>query len=81
MLKGRDNISSNNEPYSQKLKSYANTLYWNETLREDSYKSKIDMRDLKETFNLDLKPLNQFGPDELEARHRLLFEISKIIWK
>ena len=81
LLKGRDNISSNNEPYSQKLKSYANTLYWNETLREDSYKSKIDMRDLKETFNLDLKPLNQFGPDELEARHRLLFEISKVIWK
>ena len=39
LLKGKDNISSNNEPYSEKLKSYANTLYWNETLRADSYKS------------------------------------------
>jgi len=80
LLKGKDNISSNNEPYSEKLKSYANTLYWNETLRADSYKSKLDMKELREHYNLDLKPLNQFGPDELEARHRLLFEIAKIIW-
>ncbi|MEZ5918982.1 MAG: DUF1524 domain-containing protein [Alphaproteobacteria bacterium] len=33
LLKGKDNISSNNESYADKLKSYANTLYWNETLR------------------------------------------------
>jgi hypothetical protein len=26
LLKGKDNISSNNEPYRKKLKSYANTL-------------------------------------------------------
>lgn len=42
LLKGKDNISSNNETYMNKLKSYANTLYWNETLREDTYKSKLD---------------------------------------
>ena len=36
LLKGKDNISSNNEPYSEKLKSYANTLYRNETLRGDT---------------------------------------------
>ena len=78
--KGKDNISSNNEPYGEKLKSYANTLYWNETLRADSYKSKLDMRGIAERYKLDLKPFNQFGPDELEARHRLLFEITKIIW-
>jgi hypothetical protein len=80
LLKGKDNISSNNEPYSEKLKSYANTLYWNETLRADSYKSKLDMKELREHYKLDLKPLNQFGPDELEGRHRLLFEIAKIVW-
>ena len=44
LLKGKDNISSNNEPYTKKLKSYANSLYWNETLREDSYKSKLDFK-------------------------------------
>ena len=79
LLKGKDNISSNNEPYTDKLKSYANTLYWNETLREDTYKSKLDMRDLNEKFNLN--PLNQFGPDELEQRHKILFEIAKVIWE
>ena len=81
LLKGKDNISSGNEAYSEKLKSYANTLYWNETLREDSYKSKLDMERLRERHDLDLKPLGHFGPEELEARHRLLFEITKVIWR
>jgi uncharacterized protein with ParB-like and HNH nuclease domain len=80
LLKGRDNISSNNEPYAEKLKTYANTLYWNETLREDAYKSKLDMNDLKKKFNLDLHPMNQFGKEELEIRQRLLFAISQHIW-
>ena len=81
LLKGRDNISSGNESYSKKLKSYAGTLHWNETLREDSYKSKLDMNALKTGFDLDLAPLEKFGPDELEARHKLLFQLVGIIWK
>lgn len=80
LLKGKDNISSNNEPYSEKLKSYANTLYWNETLREDSYKSKLDFTKMIEVHKLNFRPLDQFGPDELEERHRLLFNMAKIIW-
>jgi hypothetical protein len=80
LLKGKDNISSNNEPYREKLKSYANTLYWNETLRADSYKSKLDMAALKERLGLELEPLDKFGPDELEARHKLLFKLIGIIW-
>ena len=80
LLKGKDNISSNNEPYKEKLKSYANTLYWNETLRADSYKSKLDMQELQERHELNLEALDLFGPNELEARHQLLFKISRIIW-
>jgi uncharacterized protein with ParB-like and HNH nuclease domain len=80
LLKGKDNISSNNEPYREKLKSYANTLYWNETLRADSYKSKLDMTALKDQFGLELEALDQFGPDQLEARHKLLFKLVGIIW-
>ncbi|MGO9834564.1 MAG: DUF262 domain-containing protein [Polyangiaceae bacterium] len=80
LLKGKDNISSNNETYADKLKSYANTLYWNETLRADSYKSKLDMTALKNRHGLDLEPLDQFGPDELEARHKLLFKLVGLIW-
>lgn len=81
LLKGRDNISSSNEPYREKLKSYANTLYWNESLRADSYKSKLDMTELKARYNLDLVPLEQFGPDEVEARHKLLYKLVEIIWQ
>ena len=81
LLKGKDNISSNNEPYEEKLKTYGgSTLYWNETLREDTYKSNIDMRNLKKNFTL-LAPMKQFGKEELEKRQKLLFEISKEIWK
>ncbi len=80
LLKGRDNISSSNEPYHKKLESYANTLYWNETLRKDSYKSKLDMTALKARYELDLEPLDQFGPDEVEARHKLLFKLTSVIW-
>jgi hypothetical protein len=80
LLKGKDNQSSNKEPYSEKLKSYANTLYWNETLRADSYKSKLDMTALKEQLGLELEPLDQFGPDQLEARHKLLFKLVGIMW-
>src|SRR5205085_4480955 len=73
LLKGKDNISSGNEPYAEKLKSYANTLYWNETLRADCYKSKLDIMELSDKFGVDLHSYDQFGPAELEARHRLLF--------
>ncbi|MFT6653628.1 MAG: hypothetical protein ACJAWI_000371 [Marinomonas primoryensis] len=80
LLKGKDNISSNNEVYEQKLKSYANTLYWNETLREDTYKSKLDFKNFIQSKELSFQAYNQFGEDELEARHKLLFEISRLIW-
>lgn len=80
LLKGKDNISSSNEPYSEKLKSYANTLYWNETLRGDSYKSKLDFTKMINTHELHFRPMDTFGPEELEERHKLLFEMVKIIW-
>jgi len=80
LLKGKDNISSNNENYKKKLKSYANTLYWNETLRGDSYKSKLDLTEFCKKYQLDLQPLDHFGPEEVELRHKLLFELTKLIW-
>jgi len=80
LLKGKDNISSNNEPFRKKLKSYANTLYWNETLREDTYKSKLDFSEMVKKYNLKFRPMDKFGPDELEERHKLLFDMVKIIW-
>ena len=82
LLKGKDNISSNDENYKQKLKSYANTLYCNETLREDTYKSKLDLLDLIKRHKLNMKAMpKEFGPAELEERQKLLAQIIRIIWK
>lgn len=81
LLKGRDNQSSNDEVYKKKLESYANTLYWNETLREDTYKSKLDLNDLIRNYKLTLKPMKNFGPDEVEERHRVLAQLIEIIWR
>ncbi len=80
LLKGKDNISSNNESYKDKIKSYAGTLYWNETLLEDTYKSKLDFKKMMKDFNLNFRPMNTFGREELEERHKLLFDITKHIW-
>lgn len=80
LLKGKDNISSNNEIYSEKLQSYANTLYWNESLRIDFYKSKLDFKEFAKSSGLDFKPLSQFGQKELNERQNLLFKIVSIEW-
>lgn len=81
LMKGSDNISSSNESYTNKLESYANTLYWNETLRQDSYKSKLDFTHWIAKTSLNFRPMNQFGPKELEERHKLLFDMIHQIWK
>lgn len=80
LMKGKDNISSSNEPFSKKLASYANTLYWNETLRADTYKSKLDFKSFIKATGLTFEPFKTFGQAELEQRHKLLFEVCKLIW-
>lgn len=80
LLKGKDNISSNNERYALKLATYAGTLYWNETLRQDTYKTKIDFSNMIKSFQLNFRPMDTFGPVELEERQQLLFALIAIIW-
>ena len=80
LLRGQDNISSGNEPYAVKLTTYANTLIWNETLREDSYKSKLNFTRWIQQSGLPFKHLLQFGPEEIEERQKLLFALCNLIW-
>lgn len=80
LLKGRDNISSSNEIYSNKLATYATSLHWNETLRADSYKSKKDFEAFMLKTNLLCSPHEVFGANELEQRQKLLFDMSSTIW-
>ncbi len=64
------------EPYSIKLATYANTLLWNETLRADSYKSKLDFTRFVQQSGLPFKPLDTFGPNEVEERQKLLLRFA-----
>lgn len=80
LLRGRDNISSNNEVYTKKLQSYANSLYWNETLREDTYKSKMDFTDYIATTGLQIRSIAVFGPEALNERHSTLADIIERLW-
>lgn len=81
LLKGKDNISSNNETYDEKLKTYSGTLLWNETLREDFYKSNLDFKAFRAKFDLnELEGINVFDRDALETRQRILFKMATHIW-
>jgi len=82
LLKGRDNESSNNELYPQKLKTYSgNGTLFAQTLRDDFYKSNIGFEDFVKTFNLPFKPYSHFDKAAIEERQLLLYEICKIIWE
>lgn len=81
LLKGKDNISSNNETYDEKLKTYSGTLLWNETLREDFYKSNLDFKAFRGKLDLsELESINVFDRDALETRQKILFKMATHIW-
>ena len=81
LLNGRENQSSGNEPYDEKLKTYSGGLYWNHSLSEDFYHSKLNTKDFIEEEGLDLQPIEAFDQDAIEQRTKVLFEMTKRIWK
>jgi hypothetical protein len=80
LLKGRNNQSSGNERYEDKLGTYSGTLYWNQSLDSGFYKSKLNHEDFFHRHDLDFRPVDEFDKDAIEYRTRLLFEMAKIIW-
>ena len=85
ILKGRSNISSGNEEYTDKLKTYGNGLVWGHTLCSDFYHANPDFSDfnvkLEADTSVSFKPLSVFDKDALKYRSKLLFEIVKKIWE
>lgn len=81
LLKGKDNISSNNETYSNKIRTYQNTLFWNSSLTDGFYKSKTDVNKLINQTAIDLKPIDEFDQNALESRTEILYKIVKMIWE
>jgi len=80
ILKGRDNLSSSNERYKEKLKTYSHGTLWARTLTEDFYHKNPDFNDFCKRYNLNFYPIEEFNQEAIEERQRLLFEITKLIW-
>lgn len=80
ILKGRDNLSSSNERYKEKLKTYSHGTLWARTLTEAFYHKNPDFRDFCKKYKLDIQSIDTFNQEAVEKRQKLLFEIVKIIW-
>lgn len=85
LLKGLDNISSGNEEFEDKLKTYSAGLMWGHTLCADFYHTNKDLdafnNVLKAEHNVEIKPYAKFDADALEERNKLLYHLVKIIWE
>ncbi|MBQ9182585.1 MAG: DUF262 domain-containing protein [Neisseriaceae bacterium] len=84
LLKGRSNISSGNEEYADKLKTYSNGLVWGHTLCADFYHANPDFNDfnkkLEKENGVKFEGIAKFNKEALDKRTGLLFELVKIIW-
>lgn len=85
LLYNRDNISSGNEKYVDKLKTYSNGLIWSKTLVSTFYHKNKKFDDFNQKFNdkteNQFKSLDIFNKESLEYRSRLLFDLVKEIWE
>lgn len=81
LLKGQDNISSSNELYADKLKTYTGSApHLAQTLVPDFYKSNSAMNNFVEASGLQFTAAPQFTRNTLESRSELLFAMTKQIW-
>ncbi|MBR5105771.1 MAG: DUF262 domain-containing protein [Alistipes sp.] len=85
LLKDRDNISSGNEEYSDKLKTYSAGLVWGHTLCKDYHHTNKSLESfnnqLQERCGEKIAPIDFFDKAALESRTKLLYEIVKLIWE
>ena len=84
LLKDQDNISSGNEEYEDKLKTYSAGLVWGHTLCSDFYHTnkKLDEFNayLQEVCEHRIQSIDKFDKEALYERCELLFNLVKLIW-
>ena len=84
LLQGKNNLSSGNEMYSDKLRTYSNGLEWGRTLVPDTYHANLKFKDFntkfKEKHGFGFEAIERFDKEALERRSRLLYAIVKDIW-
>lgn len=84
LLKDQDNISSGNEEYEDKLKTYSAGLVWGHTLCSDFYHTNKKMNEfnayLQEMCGQQIQSIDKFNKEALYDRCELLFNLVKLIW-
>lgn len=84
LLKDQDNISSGNEEYEDKLKTYSAGLVWGHTLCSDFYHTNKKMDEfnayLQEICGQQIQSIDKFNKEALYDRCELLFNLVKLIW-
>lgn len=85
LLKGLDNISSGNEEYNDKLKTYSVGLIWGHSLCSDFYHTNKSMDafndKLFEACGYKVEGIDIFDANALEQRSQLLYNLVKIVWE
>ncbi len=85
LLRGVDNISSGNEEYCDKLKTYSSGLIWSHSLCGSYYHTNKMMSNfndrLHDMCNQKIEGIDVFDAKALENRSQLLYNLVKIIWE
>lgn len=84
LLKDQDNISSGNEEYQDKLKTYSAGLVWGHTLCKDFYHINKKMDELNAELQAkcghQIHSIDCFDEQALMNRCELLYNLVKLIW-
>lgn len=84
LLKDQDNISSGNEEYQDKLKTYSAGLVWGHTLCKDFYHINKKMDELNAELQAKcghkIHSIDCFDEQALMNRCELLYNLVKLIW-
>lgn len=85
LLKDQDNISSGNEEYVDKLKTYSAGLVWGHTLCKEFYHTNKKLEEfnkkLEQECNVKIQSIDVFDKNALEDRCKLMYELIKLIWE
>lgn len=85
LLKGKVNVSSGNEEFQDKLKTYSSSLVWGHSLCQDFYHNNKDFLEfnqkLSKNAQISFRAYDKFDKIALSDRSKLLYEIVKIIWE
>jgi len=80
LLRGKDNEASGNESFTNKVKTYAGSLLWNQTLHPDLYHNKKRFMEFKNRYNLGFRTYEVFDQEAINERQMILFKLTKLIW-